>query len=257
MWQRSVSETEVTPSQYPKALRIEVKFTTGSAIVLPKRELESLLSKDKAIVGAIAAIFWSGKRDVDGKWFIVDAAESLRVGAADVSSLDVQNLQRLERGQTWLASLRDYVGQTWPQFLRAFHDEALAGHETLCAELEALRKSDGLRERVAVEPVLDLEHRNAMRAIVESLGPSVSGHVFQDLLAYLLVLGGYRRVQINPIGVPDIEASEFEGHLRTDAFAVTLTREQIRRLASLSKAAGDSELAGLLTREFEIRKNAE
>ena len=232
----------MTLRQFPKALRIEVKFTTGTAIAIPKRERESLLSKDQDVVGVIAALFWCGKRDVDGRWFIVDAAESFRAAPSDGGSLDVRDLRRLEKGQAWLAGLRDYTEKTWPAFLRAFHDEALAGHEALCAELEDLRRSGKLQERVTKEPVLDLEHRNAVRAIVDSLGAAVSGHIFQDLLAYLLALAGYNRVQINPVGVPDVEVSEFLGHSTTDVISLTLTRNQADRLVQLSKAAGEDEL---------------
>ncbi len=242
--------------QPPKALRIEVKFTTGTTIAIPKRERESLLSNDANVVGVIAALFWCGKRDVDGRWFIVDAAESFRVGPADGGSLDVRDLQRLEKGQTWLAGLRDFVEQTWPPFLRAFLDEALAGHEALCTELEILRRSGKLQERVAKDPVLDLEHRNAVRAIVDSLGAAVSGHIFQDLLAYLLALAGYNRVQINPVGIPDIEVSEFLGHSTSDLVTLTVTRDQADRLVELSEAAGENELLKALRHRLGRRKPA-
>ncbi len=199
------------------------------------------------MVGLIAALFWSGTRDVDGRWFIVDAAESFRTGPADAGSLDVRDLERLEKSQAWLAGLRNFVGQTWPSFLRAFYEEALAGHEALKTELERLKRIGQLHERVTKDSVLELEHRKAVRGIVESLGASVSGHVFQDLLAYLLALAGYTRIQINPIGIPDIEASEFVDHSDAKLVVLTLTQDQADRFIELSKVAGDEELVNLLT----------
>jgi len=214
----------MSPRQFPKSLRLEVKFSTKTTIVISSRERKSLLSNDIEVVGAIAALFWCGQRDVDGRWFIVDAAESFRAGPAEGGSLDVRALQRLELGQARLTGLRDYVEHTWPPFLRAFHDRALMGHVTLRTELEELKRSRRLQERVTKESILDLEHRDNVRAIVDTLGAKVSGLIFQDLLAYLLALA-YDRVQINPVGVPDIEASEFLGNSVSDFVTPTLTRE--------------------------------
>lgn len=243
----------MTPRRFPKALRIEAKFTTGTTIAIPQREREALLSKDQDVVGVIAALFWCGKRDVDGRWFIVDAAESFRSGPGDGGSLGVQDLQRIEKGQAWLAGVRHHVEQTWPPFLRAFRDEALVGHEVLCTELRDLKRVGRLRERVAEDPVLELEHRNGVRAIVDSHGAAIAGHIFQDLLAYLLTLAGYDRVQINPIGVPDIEVSEFRGDLSSDLVTLTLTRAQADRLVKLCQAAGEDDFVEALARQREKR----
>jgi hypothetical protein len=92
------------------------------------------------------------------------------------------------------------------------------------------------------DSVLELEHRNAMRAIVESLGPSVSGHIFQDLLAYLLAFAGYNRIQINPVGIPDIVVSDLVDHADARFITISLTQEQVDRLVELGKIAGDEEL---------------
>lgn len=236
----------MTPRRFPKALRVEAKFTTGTTIAVPKREREALLSKDQDVVGVIAALFWCGTREVDGRWFIVDAAESFRSGPAEGGSFGVQDLQRIAKGQAWLAGVRHHVEQTWPPFLRAFHDEALAGHEALCIQMEDLKKVGRLQERLTKDPVLELEHRNAVRAIIDTHGAAVAGHVFQDLLAYLLVLAGYDRVQINPIGVPDIEVSDFQGDPGSDFVTITLTRQQIDLLMKLCRAAGEANLAEVL-----------
>lgn len=245
---RKQNERAVALGQFPKALRIEAKFTTGTTFTVPKREREALLGKDQEIVGVIAALFWCGKREVDGRWFIVDAAESFRTGSSDGGSFDVRDLQRIEKGQTWLAAVREYVATTWPRFLRAFHDAALTGHEALCAELEGLRRANRLHEQVTGGAVLELEHRDAMRTIVNSLGPAIAGHVFQDLLAYLLALAGYNRVQINPIGVPDIEVSEFHGDSIAELVTVTITHGQANRIVKLCQAAGEDDLVKTLLR---------
>jgi len=238
----------MTLRQFPKALRIESKFTTGTTIAIPQREREALLSKDQDVVGVIAALFWCGKRDVDGRWFIVDAAESFRSGPTDGGSLGVQDLQRIEKGQAWLAGVRHHIEQTWPPFRRAFRDEALVGHEALRTELKELNRLGRLQERLAADPVLELEHRNAVCEILDHHGAAVAGHIFQDLLAYLLALAGYKRVQINPIGVPDIEVSDFRSDVISDLVTLTLTREQLDRLVKLCQAAGESELVESLTR---------
>src|SRR5205807_2115145 len=172
----------MTLRQFPKALRIESKFTTGMTIAIPQREREALLSKDQDVVGVIAALFWCGKRDVDGRWFIVDAAESFRSGPTDGGSFGVQDLQRIEKGQAWLAGVRHHIEQTWPPFLRAFRDEALVGHEALRTELKELNRLGRLQERLAADPVLELEHRNAVCEILDHHGAAVAGHIFQDLL---------------------------------------------------------------------------
>jgi hypothetical protein len=243
----------LTTRRFPKALRVEAKFTTGTTIAVPKREREALLSKDQDVVGVIAALFWCGTREVEGRWFIVDAAESFRSGPADGGSFGVQDLQRIEKGQTWLAGVRQHVEQTWPAFLRAFREAALAGHEVLRTELDVLQKAGKLRDRLTVEPVLELEHRETVRTIIESLGPAVAGHVFQDLLAYLLALAGYDKIQINPVGVPDIEVSELRGRLESNPVTLSITRQQAVRLVKVCQAAGESELVKALTLELEER----
>lgn len=235
------------------ALRVEAKFTTRKTIAVPKREREALLSRDRNVVGVIAALFWCGKREVDGRWFIVDATESFRSARTAGGSLGIQDLRRIEKGQTWLAGVRQHVEQTWPAFLRAFREVALAGHEVLRTELDGLQKAGKLRDRLSAEPVLELEHREAVCTIVESLGASVAGHVFQDLLAYLLALAGYGRVQINPVGVPDIEVSELRARLESDPVTLSITRQQAVRLMKVCQAAGESELVKALTLELEER----
>jgi hypothetical protein len=117
----------------------------------------------------------------------------------------------------------------------------------LSTELDALLRAGKLQDRLERDPVLDLEHRKAIQAIHHTHGSSVAGHIFQDLLAYLLALAGYGRVQINPIGVPDIELSE----LRTDTAAqfvtLSLAQEQVDRIVRLCQKAGALDLARALS----------
>ena len=87
--------TGVAGPRLPKTLRVEAKFTTGTLITIPKREREALIGHDPEVVGAVAALFWSGGWDADGRWSIVDI-ESFPA----VSSLSAIDLQRLARNQS-------------------------------------------------------------------------------------------------------------------------------------------------------------
>ena len=55
---------------FPETIRIEVKTTTSEAVPLPLRELAALDTKDSNEIGILAALFWCGDRDVDGRWLI-------------------------------------------------------------------------------------------------------------------------------------------------------------------------------------------
>jgi Holliday junction resolvase len=226
----------------PSVLRVEVKFTTGTTISVPRREREALLRSDRAAVGAVAALFWCGERAVDGRWFIVDAAESFRSSGSEATSLGVHDLRRIEKTQPWLAGVRKHVERTWPAFLAAFGQLALAGHDALQKELSALHGSGRLAEHVVGAGVLEIEHRNAVQAIIDRHGAAVAGHVFQDLLAYLLVLAGYATVRTNPIGVPDIELSDVVG-ADDRRVRLEISRKQVERLIRLARKAGDTALA--------------
>jgi hypothetical protein len=185
-----------------------VKFTTGTTIAVPQREREALLGNDPAVVGAVAALFWCGERDLDGRWFIVDSVESFRSARAERASLMAHDLGRIEKSQPWLRGVRDHIERKWRPFLGTFAQQALAGHEALQTELRELHHARKLPGRLIGADVLEMEHRNTLDAIIKHHGPRVAGHIFQDLLAYLLGLAGYRTVRTNPIGVPDIEVSD-------------------------------------------------
>ncbi len=237
----------------PSVLRVEVKFTTGTTISVPRREREALLRSDRAAVGAVAALFWCGERAVDGRWFIVDAAESFRSSDAGATSLGVHDLRRIEKTQPWLAGVRDHVEHTWPAFLAAFGQQALSGHEALQEELSTLHRAGKLAEHVVDTDVLEFEHRSTVKAIIDQDGAAVAGHIFQDLLAYLLALAGYKTVRTNPIGVPDIEVSDL-ARADTDVVRLELSQQQVEALIRLARNAGDAALAESLERRIRVRE---
>ena len=206
--------------------------------------------------GVIAVLFWNGTADPNGRWLLVDARESLRVGSAAAASFRARDLVRLDRGQSWLAGLREHVAENWRPFLAAFAELSVLGHEALSTELAELHKSGKIREHVDGHraDVLEVDHRNSVQTIVDQLGESVAGHVFQDLLAYLLGMAGYRTVRMNAVGVPDIELSDLAGVGLEERFLVSLSRAQMERVIELAQAAGDSSLVGALSDSTRRRK---
>ncbi len=190
----------------PAVLRAEVKFTTGETISVAPRERNALKPRKADEVGVVAAMFWCGDRDRDGRWLMVDANETFP-SQRGTTSMEIRAMARVAKRQASLAPLRNHVDAHWQRFLRAFMPQALEGHVVLKAALADAHSGNGLAEHLSGDDPLELEHRERIAAILEKHGASVSGHIFQDLLAYLLGMAGYRNVQINPIGVPDIEVS--------------------------------------------------
>lgn len=239
-------------------LRVECKFTTGRAISLPRRELEALYVQRENEAGIIAALFWHGAADPNGRWVLVDAKESIRPGRAAAVSFGFKDLVRLDRTQVWLAGIREHVAENWRPFLAAFSELSLEGHDALCAALGALHAEGKLRDQV--EPyrgeVLEVDHRNSIQTIVRQLGESVAGHVFQDLFAYLLGMAGYRTVRMNAVGVPDIELEGLEPYTSTDdRFIVSFSREQLERVIDLAQAAGEEPMVGMLRKSMRRRSS--
>jgi hypothetical protein len=230
----------------PKALKVESKFTTGTAIAIPARELQALTTKDPDVFGVVATLFWSGQRDTDGIWFLIDAAESFTTTKIEQVSLSARDIQRIAKSQSWLEPVRAHIHKWWRPFLLAYLDEALQGHAVLLAELRELHAGRRLAERMSKEKFLAVEHRSAIEAIIESHGPSVAGHIFQDLLAYLLGLAGYQTVRINPIGVPDIEVTDLDTSRARRGVSVLLTRQQLNTMLAICQSSGELELAALL-----------
>jgi hypothetical protein len=249
----SDKEGSAATARFPTTLRVESKFTTGTQITLPRREIDALLGTDRGTVGAVAALFSCGKHRTDAQWFVVDAAESFRGGGAASFRLALEDLERIERRQTWLEGVRLHVRRTWPRFLAAFRERALAGHVALLAELDSLHRTSRLAEQVAGREVLQLEHREAVRAVVTTLGEAGAGHVFQDMLAYVLALAGYRTVRVNPIGVPDIELADLALDGGREEIRLTLAREQVECLLRLTREAGEMDLTTVLLAAVERR----
>ena len=232
----------------PAVLRAEVKFTTGKTVSIPPRELNALLPHKEGEIGVVAALFWCGDRTFDGRWIMVDAKETFGEKQATVS-IDVSTAARIAKRQTKLAPLREYVDTHWPRFLRAFLPQSMESHEMLKSELEIVHAGNGLTGRLSGDDPLDVEHREHIAGILAKHGNGLSGHIFQDLLAYLFGMAGYRSVQINPIGVPDIEV-KYPDHgaaNRQNAnFLVQLSSKQRMRLVALCRAAGEEDLVALL-----------
>lgn len=232
----------------PSAVRVECKFTTGSSVALPRRELEALEVHEKGAVGVIAVLFWNGTPDPNGRWLLVDAKEAVRPGGAACASFAERDLVRLDRTQRWLNGLRQHAAENWRPFLAAFVELSRSGHDALRAELRELHDSGNLRAQVDRhrDDVLEVDHRASVQAIVDELGESVAGHVFQDLLAYLLGMAGYRTVRMNAVGVPDIELTDLAGGGRDERISVSLSRDELERALALAQAADDTTLLDAL-----------
>ena len=86
----------------------------------------------------------------------------------------------------------------------------MAGHEVLCVVLADCHSAGNIAERLPKERILDTDHRDAVRSIIEQHGESVAGHVFQDLFAYLVGYAGYADVLLNAVGVPMRRYPAFE-----------------------------------------------
>ena len=85
-----------------------------------------------------------------------------------------------------------------------------------------------------------------MRALLERHGESDSGRLAQDLLAYVLAFAGWRKVTLNPVGVPDFVLEEAVGGGSAQDVTLTLARPDAERAAALLRAAGEHSLAGAL-----------
>lgn len=229
----------------PETIRVEVKFTTSTAIVVSARELEALRATDLRSTGLLAALFWCGDRRLDGRWLVVDARESLELTSRRSQRWSKDDLVRVVDHQPWLAGVLTHLDRFWKPLLHAFFDEAMAGREALHEELVRCHADGTTIKRLPGEPVLDAEHREIMTALVEHHGESIAGHVFQELFAYLLAHAGYQKVTVNPVGVPDIVVSVLDrGEISPQlvhlgAFDIA----DVRRLARYCRRAGDPLLA--------------
>ena len=244
---------------FPELIRIEVKTTTSEQVPLPARELEALATKGNAEAGILAALFWCGDRNVDGRWLIADAEQTFRKSGANAISVSKANMLRAHRSQPWLADLKEHITNNWPGFLHAFFNDAMAGHEVLCVVLADCHAAGNIAERLPKERILDTDHRDAVRSIIEQHGESVAGHVFQDLFAYLVGYAGYADVLLNAVGVPDATVSGFRARSSFASSAQTIelgefTVEEARRLLHSCEASGEAELASRIRERMEESK---
>lgn len=228
----------------PATLKCEAKLTTGCGVQVTRRELEALAPDDTGTTGVLAVLFLGGDREVDGRWLLVDAGE-LRPPHGDTLSMTRAKVVAATRGGPSLAALRGHVDERWPPFLQAFHEAALLGHGPLVEELARCKADRTIGERLPAHRVLEVEHRAALHALVETHGESGAGRVLQDLLAYLVAFAGYEQVTNNPVGVPDFTLSGIE-RPSDEHVALELTRAEVDRLLTLCNTAGEREIAASL-----------
>lgn len=194
--------------QFPRILRAEVKFTTSTGVAFDKRERESLVPRNASTLGIVAVLFWCADRQVDGRWLIADPNDYWGEITEAGLHISKEDLLRAERGQPSLRRIREHVWANWNAFLQAFREPALAGLDPLKKELSRLHSDVSLLSHLPTYQVLDVDHREAVSAIISTHGKSIAGQIFQVLFAYLLASAGYRSVTINTIGVPDVELGE-------------------------------------------------
>ena len=154
-------------------------------------------------------------------------------------------MQQAHRGQPWLSELKQHVDELWPPFLHAFFRDAMRGHDALCEVLAQSHEHGTVKARVSAERVLETDHRDAVRTLIEHHGESQAGHVFQDLFAYLVGCAGYENVLLNPVGVPDVTVSGFHDPLDDEA-QINLGRFSVaeaRKMLEHCERAGDRLLA--------------
>jgi len=231
---------------FPAAIRIEVKTTTSEAVPLPLRELAALDTNDANEIGILAALFWCGDRNVDGRWLIADAKATFRQRAVQTIFVPKTRMERAHRGQTWLDDLKTHIADIWPPFLQAFFDDAMRGHEALCGVLKHSHENGSVAARLPTERVLDTDHRDAIQSLIDHHGESPAGHIFQDLFAYLVGHAGYATVTLNPVGVPDVTISGLRRVGTDDARKIDLGRfseKEARRLLQYCEELEDEAIA--------------
>jgi hypothetical protein len=192
----------------PDTILAEVKFTTGESFHFPWREREALLSNSEEIVGLLASLFWCGDSHVDGRWLIVDVNEGFRTRGKRSFNVSKREMSMLNSNQAWLDTLRKSLEIYWPPLLQAFLADALEGQRPLKKKLDQFHEQSKLSKALPTEPVLEIDHQEAIRSVIEIHSEAGAGQIFQILFAYLLGLAGYRRVTLNAVGVPDITVGE-------------------------------------------------
>ncbi len=232
----------------PGVIKAEVKFTTGTVVQLPARELEALQDPRHLGLGLVAVLFWCSDPEVDGRWLVRDASELRARRSARTVSVSKDDLRRAERmKQPRLQELRQHLRRSWPRFLQAFLEEAVRGHLTVGEELQRCHRERKLAERLPRYEILEADHQRAMTRLIEAQGESAAGRVLQDLFAYVVALLGYCEVTLNAVGVPDVTLAGLDG-LARDREPVggdgSFSPEELQRLERYCREAGDEELAG-------------
>ena len=236
-----------------ETIRIEVKTTTGEVVSIPARERAALAVSAGNELGILAALFWCGDRNVDGRWLIADAKEIFRRNSSQSTSVSKTRMELADRGQPWLNDLKAHIAELWPSFLQAFLDDAMRGHEALRDVLEHNHENGTVSARLPTERVLDTDHRDAIKSLIEHHGESLAGHIFQDLFAYLVGHAGYATVTLNPVGVPDVTVSGLCATRSDEAAEITLgpfSMKDARRLLRYYEESNDEALAALIRKRL-------
>jgi len=195
-------------------------------------------------VGVIAVMSLFGDRDLDGRWILVDPEKAFSRRQTETVSARIEELARIAEQQRQLHPLRDAIFARWPAFLRTYIEGAISTRANLKIDLKRRHDSGTLGEWVNTDRVLDLDHLENIRRVVDAHGEGVAGGVFQDLFAYLLGFIGYATVVSNTIGVPDVAASGLRGNESADQHS--FSRREIERVAELCEKAGEVALADRL-----------
>jgi len=230
-------------SELPPRIRAEVKFTTGTGIGVPIRELEALPAGPRC-AAVVAGLFLCGDAEIDGRWLIADARGTFGRRAGDSVSVGKDELSRAHLSQPAHDAIRDHLDANWRSFLAANLELAVKGHDATKSGLDRLHKEGRLTEGFPEDRILDAEHAEHMKRVVESLGESQSGVIFQDLFAYSLALGGYKDVGINAVGVPDVELAGLSG---SDS---GFSAGEVAEIAAACRQSGRMELAVKVEREL-------
>ena len=228
----------------PQRVKAEVKFTTSSGVSVPERERKAVHPEVDGTVGVIAVMSLFGNRDLDGRWILVDPEQAFARRQAGTVSARIAELARVADRQQHLHPLRDAISARWPAFLRAYIEGAISTRANLKIELKRRHDTGTLGDLVSTDRVLDLDHLDNIRRVVDAHGEGIAGGIFQDLFAYLLGSVGYTTVVSNTIGVPDVAASGLSGNLSTHP--QSFSPGEVERIAELCEKAGELELADRL-----------
>jgi hypothetical protein len=233
----------------PSLIRAEVKFTTRRTVAIPRRELESLQTGDRTQIGILAVLFLCGDKNTDGRWFISDVNELIKMASSKSLNIGLNDMLQAERSQTRLKDLRNEVKELWFQMVNAYLNEALTGHSSLKEELQRRYQEQSIADRMISDDILDVEHIDTINQIVNHHGPSVSGHIFQDLFAYLFSLLGYRSITINSVGVPDVIMTGLESD-NSNIFIGPISQGEAQEIIKCIEKFGNKKLLRRVQEQF-------